>query len=225
MGQASGQGRIGFTRGDSDFTYEADIVDASGVKDFIPITIQGAGTLRGRIVGPLERTRVDGSFTASNVNVGGVTALTASGTYRVEGAATRLAEMTIAGEGSASFVSAFGRSFGNASAKLTYSQQRLQGQVEARLPDARVARLSGSVLIHPEHNELHVAALQVELGKQRWALSANAGAPVVSWSGSTLSARDLVFDAGAGATGRISIAGELGLTTQTGAVSITQVRT
>ena len=222
MGQASGKGRIGFTRGDSDFTYEANIGDASGVKDFIPITMQGAGTLEGRIVGPLERTRVDGRFTASNVNVGGVTALTASGTYRAEGAATRIAEMTIAGAGSASFVSAFGRSFGNASAKLTYSQQRLQGEVEARLPDARVARLSGSVLIHPEHNELHVAALQVELGKQRWALSANAGAPIVSWSGSTLSARDLVFDAGAGATGRISIAGELGRTAQTGVVSITR---
>ena len=220
MGQASGKGRIGFTRGDSDFTYEADIADASGVKDFIPIAIQGAGTLRGRIIGPLERTRVDGRFTASNIDVGGVSALTASGTYRVEGPATRIAEMTIAGEGSASFVSAFGRSFGNASAKITYSQQRLQGEVEARLPDARVARLSGSVLIHPEHNELHVAALQVELGKQRWALSANAGSPIVSWSGSTLSARDLVFDAGAGATGRISIAGELGRTTETGAVSI-----
>ena len=220
MGRASGKGRIGFTRGDSDFTYEADIADASGLKDFIPVTIQGAGTLRGRIVGPLERTRVDGSFTASAVDAGGVTALTASGTYHLEGAATRVAEMTIAGEGSASFVSAFGRSFGNASAKLSYSRQRLQGEVEARLPDARVARVSGNVLIHPEHNELHVAALQVELGKQRWALSANAGTPVVSWSGSTLSARDLVFDAGAGATGRISITGELGRSTRAGDVSI-----
>ena len=84
---------------------------------------------------------------ARGVSIGAHTrthsSLTASGTYRIEGDATRVAEMTIAGEGSASFVSAFGRSFGTASAKVTYRQQRLEGEVEARLPDARVACKSG----------------------------------------------------------------------------------
>ena len=220
MGRASGKGRIGVSRGDSDFTYEAEIADASRLKDFTPIPIQGSGTLRGRITGPLDRTRIDGSFTASKLDVGGVTALTASGEYTVEGPITRMAEMTIAGDGSATFVSAFGRSFGNASAKLSYGQQRLQGEVEARLPDTRIARISGSVLVHPDHHELHLGALQVELGKQRWGLSANAGTPVIGWSGSTLTAGDLVFDAGAGATGRISIAGELGRDIKTGDVSV-----
>ena len=81
MGRASGHGRIGVSRGDSDFTYEAAIADASRLKDFTPIPIQGSVTLGGRITGPLDHTRIDGSFTGSNLDVGGVTALSASGKY------------------------------------------------------------------------------------------------------------------------------------------------
>jgi autotransporter translocation and assembly factor TamB len=220
LGQVSGSGKIGFSRGDSDFSYEATIADASRLKDFTPIPIKGSGTLRGRITGPLEQTRVEGTFTGSDFDVAGVTALTATGKYALTGPLARMGEMTITGEGSASFVSAFGRSFGNASAKLAYDKSRLQGEVEARLPDSRVARVSGSMLVHPDHHELHVSSLQVELGKQRWGLSAAAGTPVVTWSESAIGARDLVFDAGAGITGRISISGDLGREAAAGNVSI-----
>src|SRR3954468_7375611 len=210
LGTASGKGTIAISRGDSDFTYDLEVADASRLKDFMPIAAKGAGTFRGRAVGPLERTRVDGTFTASDVDVAGVTALTASGNYHMEGAASRLADATISGDASATFVSAFGRSFGNASGKFTYSQQRLQGDLEARLPDSRVARISGNVIVHAEHNELHVTSLQVQLGTDRWVLRSNTGSPIVSWSESKVTARDLVFDTGAGASGRISIGGDLG---------------
>src|SRR4030095_4887488 len=103
----------------------------------------------------------------------------------------------------AAFVSACGRTVANASGKLTYSQRRLQGELDARLPDSRVARMSGNVLVHAEHNELHVASLQVELGNERWLLNAKAGSPIISWNQSKLSARDLVFDTGKGVAGRI----------------------
>ncbi len=220
IGDVSGKGRIAVSRGDSDFTYEANITDASRLADFTPIPIRGEGTVKGRAVGPLDRTRIEGTFTASNLDGGGVTALTASGKYSLEGPIARLQETTISAEVAASFVSAFGRSFGNTSAKLTYNRERLQGEIEARLPDSRIARLTGAVIVHADHNELHVAALQIELGPQRWALRADAGMPIVSWTGSTLSARDLVFDAGAGATGRISISGDLGRTAPAGELSI-----
>ncbi len=220
IGNATGKGRISLSRGESDFSYEAEIVDAARLKDFISLDIQGAGTLRGRLVGPIDHTLVDGTFTASDLDIAGVKALTASGNYHLEGAASNLEAMTASGDATASFVTAFGQNLGNVSGKLTYGQQRLQGEIESRLPDSRVARVSGSVIIHPEHNELHVAALQIEFGKQRWALSQTAGSPVVSWSGSTLSASGLVFDAGTGAPGRISIDGELGRTSAGGEVTI-----
>ena len=217
----SGHGAIALTRGASDFSYEADVPDASLLKDFTPaMPIKGAGVLRGRMVGPLERTHVEGTFTGSNLDVGGVTALSATGKYTLDGPIARLNEATITGEGSASFVTALGQNFGSASAKLTYDQQQLRGEVEGRLPDNRIARVSGNVLVHADHNELHVSALQIALANQRWALSPNAGSPIMSWSGSTLSARDLVFDAGAGATGRISISGDLGRETQAGEVTV-----
>jgi len=46
------------------------------------------------------------------------------------------------------------------------------------------------------------------------------GSPTVSWSASTLSARDLVFDTGKGVAGRIVIAGDLGRTAPAGDLSI-----
>ena len=128
--------------------------------------------------------------------------------------------MTASGDATASFVTAFGQNFGNVSGSSPTVSSGCREKSRSRLPDSRVARVSGSVIIHPEHNELHVAALQIEFGKQRWALSQTAGSPVVSWSGSTLSASGLVFDAGTGAPGRISIDGELGRTSAGGEVTI-----
>jgi translocation and assembly module TamB len=220
IGRASGKGRLSLSRGESDFTYEADVADAARLRDFIPIALQGAGTLRGRITGPVDHTVVDGTFSGSDLEVAGVKALTVSANYHLEGSVLNVSAMTATGDLTASFVTAFGQDFGNATARLSYKDQQLQGEVEARLPDSRVARLSGNVVIHPEHNELHVAALEVAFAKQRWLLSKTAGSPVISWSGSTLTARDLVFDAGTGASGRISIDGNLGRTAAAGEVTI-----
>jgi hypothetical protein len=163
FGAGSGKGTIAVSRGDSDFTYELAVSDAARLKDFLPVDAKGAGIFSGRAIGPVERTKVDGTFTASRVEVAGVSALSASGKYHIEGTASRLAEATMSGDATASFVSAFGRSVANASGKFTYRQQQLQGELEAQLPDSRVARMSGKMVVHPEHNELHVASLQVEL--------------------------------------------------------------
>ena len=57
IGNATGKGRISLSRGESDFSYEAEIVDAARLKDFISLDIQGAGTFRGRLVGPESTTR------------------------------------------------------------------------------------------------------------------------------------------------------------------------
>ena len=220
IGTASGKGRLAISRGESDFTYDIDIADASQLKDFLSISAKGRGAFKGRAVGPLEQTRIDGTFTASDIDVAGISAQSASGNYHLEGSPSHLADLTISGDGSATFVSAFGRNLGNATAKLRYSQERLEGDLEAHLPDARVARISGNVLVHPEHNELHVSALRIELANERWVLSTNAGSPVVSWSQSRLSASDLVFDTGTGAPGRIRISGDLGRTAPAGSVAI-----
>lgn len=219
LGTATGKGRVAVSLGDSDFTYEVQIDDASRLKGFLPVNAKGAITLRGRAVGPIDRTRVEGTFTASNIDVGGVSALTASGNYHADGTVSDLANATLSGDGSASFVSAFGRSFGNATAKVTYRQGRLDGDIETRLPDSRVARIAGNLIVHPEHNEVHVTSLQVQLGNEKWVLSPTAGAPVVSWSQSTLTLRDLVFETGTGAPGRISIGGDLGRTASSGQLS------
>jgi len=220
IGHATGKGRISLSRGESDFAYDAEIADASRLKDFLPVNARGSGTFKGRIIGPIDHTAVDGTFTGSDLNVAGVEALSASGNYHLEGSPANLTAMIASGDLTASFVTAFGQNLGNATAKLTYTEQRLQGEIEAHLPDSRVARVSGTVVVHPEHNELHVAALQIELAKQRWVLSPSAGSPVISWSGSTLSARDLVFDAAAGTPGRISIDGDLGRTAAGGDLTI-----
>ncbi len=220
IGRASGKGQISLSRGESDFAYEAEIADATRLQDFLPVSVQGAGTFRGRVVGPLDHMVADGAFTASPIDIAGVKALIASGTYRLEGSTADIKSMTASGDLSASFVTAFGQDLGNATGKLTYNQQRVEGQIETQLPDSRVARISGNVVVHPEHNELHVAALQVELGKQRWSLSPAAVAPLVSWNESTLSVRGLAFDTGTGAPGRISIDGDLGRTAAGGDVTV-----
>jgi translocation and assembly module TamB len=128
--------------------------------------------------------------------------------------------MSFGGTLSASFVSAFGWNMGTVTTTVTYAKEQLDGELEAKLPDSRVARLAGQVLVHADHHELHPKSLQMELANQRWSLNSSAGAPVIAWTSSTVSGKDLVFDAGPGTTGRISISGELGRTSPSGAVSL-----
>jgi autotransporter translocation and assembly factor TamB len=219
-GHGTGSGVIPLTRGEADFTYELGITDASQLKDLFGVPVQGSGTVRGHAVGPNGHTRIDGTFTALNIDAAGVSALTASGEYRAEGDVMAPAQMTFGSKLSATFVSAFGWDLATVTTNATYAQQQLVGELEAKLPDARVARISGQVVVHPDHHEMHPKSLEIELANQRWSLNSGAGAPVIAWTGSTVSARDLVFDAGSGTTGRISVSGAIGRSSPAGTVSV-----
>jgi autotransporter translocation and assembly factor TamB len=209
-GRGTGKGTIPLTRGDADFSYDVDVTDAAHLEHLAGMPVQGSGTLHGRAIGPAGNMRIEGTFSAANVDAAGVSALTASGEYRAQGNVAAPAEMTFGGKLSATFVSAFGWNMGSVTASTTYGNEQLEGELEAKLPDARVARISGQVLIHADHHELHPRSLQIELANQRWSLNSSAGAPVISWSAATVSASDLVFDAGPGTSGRIAISGQLG---------------
>ena len=218
-GHGTGNGTVPITRGEADFSYELGITDAAALKDLIG-AVRGSGTLRGHVAGPIGDTRIDGTFTALNVDAAGVSALAASGEYRAQGDARTPAQMTFGGKLSATFVSAFGWEFGTVTADATYAKEQLEGELEAKLPDSRVARMAGQVLVHPDHHELHPKSLQVELANQRWSLASAAGSPAIAWTASTISAKDLVFDAGPGTTGRIAVSGELGRSSPAGAVTL-----
>jgi hypothetical protein len=219
-GRGTGKGLVPLTRGEADFTYDIGITDASQLKDVLGTSVHGSGTLRGHAVGPIGHTRFDGAFTALNVEATGVSALTASGEYRAEGDVMAPAHMSFGTKMSVTFVSAFGWNLGTVTTDATYANEQLEGQLEAKLPDARVARISGQVIVHPDHHELHPKSLQMELANQRWSLNSSAGAPVIAWTASTISGKDLVFDAGPGTTGRIAISGEIGRSSPAGTISL-----
>src|SRR4029079_19533794 len=94
LGAASGKGAIAISRGESDFTYDIQVDDAARLKEFLPVPAKGKTTFHGRAVGPVEQTRVDGTFNASDVDMAGGSALTASGNYHGLGSAARIAEAT-----------------------------------------------------------------------------------------------------------------------------------
>lgn len=221
--KAAGKGDLALTRGESNFEYEIGITDASQLKDLVGAPVQGSGTVRGHAVGPLDHTRLDGTFTALNVDAAGISALTSSGDYRAEGDVRAPAQMTFGAKLSATFVSAFGWDLGTVSTDATYANEQVEGDFEAKLPDGRIARVSGQALVHADHHELHPKALQIDLANQRWSLNSSAGAPVISWTASTVSGKDLVFDAGPGTSGRISISGDIGRNAPAGTMSL-QVR-
>jgi autotransporter translocation and assembly factor TamB len=219
-GHGTGKGTVPLSRGSADFSYHLDLTDASQLADVLGAPVQGSGSVDGRAIGPLEDMRVEGKFNAVNVGAAGVSALTASGDYRASGNITTPAEMEFGGKLSATFVSALGWNLGAVTAGGSYARQQLTGEVEAKLPDARVARVSGQMIVHTDHHELHPRSLQIELGKQRWSLDSAAGSPVVAWSATTVSGSDLVFDAGPGTTGRIAISGQIGRASPNGTLSV-----
>ena len=124
----------------------------------------------GEASGPAANLTIVGKLGANRLRYStNVDALTANSTYTVQLPHFTIADARIQADTSATFVTIAGRNLPRVTAKTTYEENQLQFDTMVE-EERRSLGLGGNVVFHPDHDELHLRALNLTVGQTQWAL-------------------------------------------------------
>ena len=144
-----------------------------------------------------------GKFGANRLRYGtNIDALTASSTYTVQLPHFDIQQGRIQADTSATFVTIAGQNLPRVTAKAVYEKNELQFDTMVE-EERRSLGLGGNVIFHPDHDELHLRALDLTVGKTQWALPQGQEA-IAKYSKDSVTLENFVFERG---TQRVTAAG------------------
>jgi hypothetical protein len=156
--------------GASTFAYDIAVTNLEPLAKLLDRPLAGSAHVVGEGSGPAANLTVAGKLGANRLRYGTtVDALTASSTYTVQLPNFDIEQARIQADTSATFVTVAGRNLPRVTAKTAYEKNRLQFDATAE-EDRRSLGLGGNVVFHPDHDELHLRALNLTVGKTQWAL-------------------------------------------------------
>jgi autotransporter translocation and assembly factor TamB len=173
-------GRLALIAGDNDLTFSAHVADGAVLP--APLTeVRGKVDIDGRVTGDATRPHVEGGVKTPALSLGSVTAVDGSATYRVDLPDWQVA--SAAGSAQARFarITAAGADLENVDGTADYANSEVKMAVRGRYKAAD-ASLSGTVLLHPEHSELHLQNAAVSIAGTDWRLAPLTAGDAVQWS-------------------------------------------
>ncbi len=183
-------GPISFTdRGQSNLAYELQTATLDRIGKLVNQPLQGGATLNGRLTGNASTLRATGTLKASNFAYGGFQALEVTSDYRVDVPGMDAARAAVEATTNATFVQAGGQQVNRVVATTTYGNQNLDFDTTLEQP-TRSLKAAGNVLLHPQHQEIHLRSFGLRAGAVSWQLASGAQ-PVVQYGGDAITVRDV----------------------------------
>jgi hypothetical protein len=152
--------------GESALTYQAAIGDLSAFEALAGRPMKGSVELEGTITGPAQNTASAGKFASNSLDVAGVKALrpTARSTQRPR---SRLRPRRGQVIGGASFIEVGDVQIASTTMTLNYDGTRLDVEALLEQPQ-RAFKITGALVPHPDHHEVHIASLTMTAGATEW---------------------------------------------------------
>jgi hypothetical protein len=169
--QASAAGTLALGEtGESKLAYDVAVTNLEPLAKRFDRQLAGSAHVVGEASGPAANLTIAGKLGANRLRYGtNVDALTASGTYTVQLPNFDIERGRIQADTAATFVTIAGRHIPRLTAKTVYENNQLQFETMVE-EERRSLGLGGNVLFHPDHDELHLRALNLTVGKTQWAL-------------------------------------------------------
>lgn len=166
---AAGTLALGDT-GASQLAYDVAVTNIEPLAKRFDRPLAGSAHVVGEASGPAANLTIVGKLGANRLRYGtNVDALAASSTYTVQLPNFDIEQGRIQADTAATFVTIAGRNLPRVTAKTVYEKNQLQFDTMVE-EERRSLGLGGNVLFHPEHDELHLRALNLTVGKTQWAL-------------------------------------------------------
>ena len=174
--QASGTLALNET-GQSNLKLHADSPSLEEVGKLVNQPLAGIGKIDATITGNKRELQATGNVTGDGFKYGENGALAASSDFTAKVPNLEMADASVTATTHATFVTIAGQNINELDAKTTYQQKQLEFDATAKQPQ-RSLTAAGSVLLHPEHQEIHLRNLDLTSQGVRWQSAPNAEATI-----------------------------------------------
>jgi autotransporter translocation and assembly factor TamB len=204
--RVSASGPIDLTSAPSSGTslaYHIDTPSLEKLGHLLGQPLAGAVSLDGRLTGSRAEPKTEGTLDGSNVKYGEHGAVDLNAKYAVTVPDLSFARATIGAETNATFVTAAGIELREVVAKTTYKANTLE--FDAKINDRdRELQATGTLIVHTDHNELHLPSLALRSQGMEWRLARTDA--VVQFDQREIRLKGLqLVSAGAGGAGQQSL--------------------
>ena len=196
--QASGTLALNQT-GQSNLKVHADSPSLDQIGKLIDQPIAGIGKVDATVTGNQHELKAVGNVIGDGLKYGDNGALTVSSTFTATVPELTIADANLVADTRATFVSIAGQEINELDAKTTYKQKQLDFDATAKQPQRSVGA-AGSLVLHPDHQEVHLQKLGLQTQGQNWQLApgTNAGSQAtINYAHDAMAVQNLTLANGA----------------------------
>jgi autotransporter translocation and assembly factor TamB len=178
------------TSGASNLQYHVEAIDVAALASLAGQEgVQGSAVLDGTITGNASSLATTGTLEGSDLGYQENTALALTSQYTVTIPDLTPADATVEAETKATFVKAGGLEINELQATTTYAGKRLEFVTSVVQPE-RSLDLTGNVVFHPDHQEIHLPQLALRTQGVEWQLAPGAE-PAIQYGGDRIQLEDV----------------------------------
>lgn len=192
----------------SHLEYHARSADLREIGRILSTPLQGSAITDGVVTGNLWELHANGHVTATDVAYRDISALNLSSEYWVaipEFDRTRLQAWA---DTRATFLKVAGRELKELTATTTYTAPQFISFDAKALESERTLEAAGDMVVHPDHNEIHLGQLRLSTGEIAWAVAPGT-TPAIQYSPSAITVQNLVLQSG---DQQLTVTGSMGRT-------------
>ena len=139
--------------------------------------VSGSAVLDGAVTGNAAALETTGTLDGSNLGYNANKALDLNGQYTVKVPDLSFKDAVVEAQTTASFVSAGGMEINSLTARTTYEKQRVEFTTNIK-EHRRELDATGSLILHPDHQELHLPQLAVRTQGVEWQMAPGSEATI-----------------------------------------------
>ena len=177
--KANASGRLALDRqSNSNLTYHVEAVNLAELAKLAGQTgVSGAATLEGTLTGNAASLVTTGTLDGSNLSYGENSALDLNSRYTVTVPDVQFANARVQAVTEATFIKAGGAELNSVNATTTYANKTLAFSTNIK-EKTRELDATGQLILHPDHQEVHLPALGVRTEGIEWRLAPGSEATI-----------------------------------------------
>ncbi len=155
--------------GQSNLTIHADSPRVQEIGKLFDTPVSGIAKVDGTVTGNRAELQARGTVSADGLKYEANGALSVDSTYTVTVPDLAFERARVEADTKATFVTVGGQNINELTAKTTYADQTVTFDATAAQPERSLAA-GGSLVLHPDHQEVHLTQLGLTAGQQRWTI-------------------------------------------------------
>ncbi len=174
----TGQGSIALNdTGSSNLMLHADSPSLDRIGEIVGQPLKGSATVEATITGNVRELKANGTLAGSNLGYKDSEALSLKSTFDASVPELDIERARVQANSTATFLDVAGQKLNTLTADTTYSQSRLDFKAAAQEGKRELAA-GGFVVLHPDHQEIHVGELALRSEQIEWRTPAGTSAAI-----------------------------------------------